>query len=156
MTGKQIKRIKSMKWDDEMFKFKSRLQRAGAAADSLVPSPELAWAGENGWNGVRCDRAGTCLPAQCVVVVTPGPSNPRPSLRYRTIWSCGGFLAWGLMTSPETVETGGKTLSSDFRQQRDLGMSPQKLRDYQSFLENRCVCDDTILPLTEEFLLLKY
>ena len=41
---------------------------------------------------------------------------------------------------------GGKTLSSGFRQQReDLGMSPQKLRDYQSFLENTCVCDDTIL-----------
>ena len=49
-----------------MFKFKSRLQRAGAAADSLVPSPELAWAGENGWNGVRCDRV-TGLGRVCLV-----------------------------------------------------------------------------------------
>ena len=74
-----------------MFKFKSRLQRAAqmAAADSLVLSPELCWAGENGWNGVRGDTPSAlrrvCLAAHCVVVVTPGPSNGRASLGYRTI-----------------------------------------------------------------------
>ena len=50
------------------------------------------------------------------------------------------------MTSPETVEAGEQTLSSDFRQQRkDLEMTPKKLRDFQSFLENKCVCYDIFL-----------